>query len=424
MKLARYRIAAGGRDRERSLSVPAMGAAWVQFGDEVVVYADDADWSGLTARAASANLALEEQPAHVARERLHLVVQKGRLFQRAHPDVPIILDKGRYLLVDLDPGQATELNVGEVPCYTVRPLEDNFVAFDVRQPPAVRAAAIPWVQDLVDRVSLATFQADLEHLVAFPTRLSPTSHYDEASRFAEETFSAMGYEARRESITVGANSSHNVIATKPGTLGTTDLILVTAHLDSINGEDGAAGLAPGADDDGSGSAGVLEIARALKDRSGLHDLEFVLFGGEEQGLHGSRQYVAALDTATRARIRAVVNMDMIASLNTPTPPVTPTVTPTVLLEGATVSQAVIDGLAEAAATYTGLTVETSLNPHDSDHVSFIDADIPAVLTIEGADAVNEHVHTARDTLDRINFALALEVLRMNTAFVATSVGSV
>jgi Zn-dependent M28 family amino/carboxypeptidase len=217
------------------------------------------------------------------------------------------------------------------------------------------------------------------------------------------------------------SASHNVIATKPGTSATTDLVLVTVHLDSINGEHGAAAPAPGANDNGSGSAGALEIARALQDHSGLHDLEFVLFGGEEQRLHGSRQYVAALDAATRARIRAVVNTDMIASLNTPPPPLA--VTPTVLLEGAIVSQAVIDGLAEAATTYTGLRVQTSLNPHDSDHGSFIDADIPAVLTIEGADAANEHVHTARDTLDRIDFALALEVLRMNTAFVATSVGS-
>jgi hypothetical protein len=107
---------------------------------------------------------------------------------------------------------------------------------------------------------------------------------------------------------------------------------------------------------------VFEIGRALKDHQGMHDLGFVLFGGEEQSLRGSRQYVAALDAATRARVRAVVNMDRIASLNT--------AIPSVLLEGDVVSQAVIDGLAEAAATYTGLIVQTSLIPHDSDHVSF------------------------------------------------------
>jgi hypothetical protein len=44
--------------------------------------------------------------------------------------------------------------------------------------------------------------------------------------------------------------------------------------------------------------------------------------------------------------------------------------------------------------------------------------MPAVLTIEGADRTNDAIHSARDTLDRINFDLALEILRMNTAFVA------
>jgi hypothetical protein len=197
MKLARYRIAAEGRDRERSRSVPAAGAAWVQFGNEVAVFADDADWSGLAARAAHAGLDLEEQPAQVARERLHLVVQEGRLFQRAHPDVRVILDKGRYLLVDLDPGQAAAIDAGEVPSYAVRPVENNLVAFDVRRPPAVRAAAIPWVQELVDRLSRETFQADLEHLVSFPTRLSTTSYFDKASQWAEEQFGMLEYDVRR-----------------------------------------------------------------------------------------------------------------------------------------------------------------------------------------------------------------------------------
>ena len=98
--------------------------------------------------------------------------------------------------------------------------------------------------------------------------------------------------------------------------------------------------------------------------------------------------------------------------------------PTVLLEGAELSQSVIDGLAAAAATYTGLIVQTSLNPFNSDHVSFIENGMPAVLTIEGADGANDEIHTARDTLDHINFDLSLEILRMNTAFVAENLGRV
>ena len=130
----------------------------------------------------------------------------------------------------------------------------------------------------------------------------------------------------------------------------------------------------------------------------MHDLRFILFGGEEQGLFGSMHYVAGLSAAERSRISAAVNMDMIGSLNGPSP--------SVLLEGATVSQPVIDGLAEAAATYTGLTVETSLHPFNSDHVPFIDKGVPAVLTIEGADNTNHTVHSAADTIDEHQLRLA------------------
>jgi Zn-dependent M28 family amino/carboxypeptidase len=186
------------------------------------------------------------------------------------------------------------------------------------------------------------------------------------------------------------------------------MVLVTAHLDSINIEGGA--LAPGADDDGSGSAGTLEMARALRDKQSLHDLVFVLFGGEEQGLHGSKHFVRELTAIQRARVRAVVNMDMIGALNT--------AMPTVLLEGRPLSRHIIEALAKAAATYTTLAVETSLNAANSDHVSFLDMGLPAVLTIEGADSTNDNIHSGRDTIDRINAELAIEILRMNTALVA------
>ena len=193
------------------------------------------------------------------------------------------------------------------------------------------------------------------------------------------------------------------------------MVLVTAHLDSINIAGGAAAPAPGADDNGSGSAGLLAIARAITDHPAVHDLRLILFGGEEQGLFGSRHYVTSLPNPERQRIRAVVNMDMIGTLNSPTP--------TVLLEGAEISQTVINGLAEAAATYTTLTVQTSLTPFNSDHVPFIQKGIAAVLTIEGTDGANTNIHSANDTLQFINHDLALDILRMNVAFVAQLLGN-
>jgi Zn-dependent M28 family amino/carboxypeptidase len=84
---------------------------------------------------------------------------------------------------------------------------------------------------------------------------------------------------------------------------------------------------------------------------------------------------------------------------------------------------VIDGLAAQAATYTDLSVQTSLSPFASDHVPFIEAGLPGVLTIEGSDHANDRVHTAADTFDHIDLGLACQILRMNIAYVASLAAS-
>ena len=393
----------------------AIGTRSFRFGDVLFHMTGELRWSGLAKSARSQGATLKRLPHDTPCERLLMVVQKGRLFQQAHPDVPVLLDKGRYLVVDLDPRKAKKWDQGDCPCFAIRPLPESEVVFDAPEPRASRSAALPWVKALTDRIVRAPFEADLKRLVAFPNRFSTSTNYSDAAKLVRTQLKDMGFQTRLQSITVGGAASMNVIADKVGKGPLPrGVVIVGAHLDSINIAGGPAALAPGADDDGSGSAGVLSIARALKDHDAVHDLRLILFGGEEQGLFGSRQYVSSLSTVQSKRIRAVVHMDMIATLNA-TPP-------TVLLEGSGLSQPVINGLADAAATYTTLKVQTSLHPFNSDHVSFLNANIPAVLTIEGTDDANSNIHSANDTLVHINFDLALEILKMNLAFVALSIG--
>jgi hypothetical protein len=399
----------------------ALGAvSSLKFGDDTVYCGAGESWGEFKERAGRAQIAVREHPEEIDRERLHVVIQKGRLFQREHPDIPVLVDKGRFLLVDLEPKHARKIGKSDVPCFSVQPIaalratkarSRRRVVFE-----SARVAAAPpdpVIQQVVNRISRQSYEADLSQLVGFNTRNSISPQYAAACDFVDRQLAALGYTTSRQAIEIDGSPSQNVIASRSGSgPGSRGEVLVSAHLDSISLEGNAASPAPGADDDGSGSAGVIEMARALKDHHGHHDLKLVLFGGEEQGLFGSKQFVGALTAAARAKIRVVVHMDMIGSLNSSSP--------TVLLEGAVVSQAEIDGLAAAAATYTGLSVQTSLNPFNSDHVPFIRKNVPAVLTIEGTDDANHAIHSPRDTIDRINFDLALEILRMNTAFVADS----
>jgi hypothetical protein len=398
--------------RERRDRLQDLGVPWVQFGDDVVLLAGDDESPALRTRARSAGVEASALIDPSSRENLYIVTQIGRLFQRQHPDVNVLYDRGRYLVVELDPDRAAAIAKQPESDFKVRPLEENSVVFDVKRGTAARIARIDSIQVLVNSIERSSVESNLNHLVSYPTRYSTSSHYADAAAWARDQLLSFGYATRLNPVSMEGGTTQNVIAHRDGTGSSPrDLVLVTAHLDSINLDDRPAGPAPGADDNGSGSAGVLEIARVLKDQAGVHDLQLILFGGEEEGLFGSLHHVAQLAPADRERLRAVVNMDMIGTLNTPTP--------AVLLEGADVSRGLIDGLAAAAATYTGLTIQVSLDPFGSDHMPFINNGLAAVLTIEGTDQANENEHTANDTLDHINYELMLEILRMNTAFIAS-----
>ena len=386
-------------------------STWARFGAEVIVLGDERGWATVQAAARRGGFRLGPEVLRARRDRLHVVVQHGRQFQQHHPRTPILVDRGRFLLVELDRPRARQIARAHPTCYGIIPLRDRQVVFDVADRAAFKTARNSAVQALIARLSRQTLEATLTHLTSFSTRLSTSAQYQQVSTWTRKTLGDLGYRVRFQKVAVGRKSSRNVIAERRGQApdGSGGVVVVTAHLDSVNLAGGADAPAPGADDNGSGSAGLLEMARILADFDGRHDLRFILFGGEEQGLFGSRRYVGTLSTAERARIQAVVNMDMIGSLNSSTR--------SVLLEGAPVARRVMDGLTRAAATYTALTVERSLNPFASDHVPFIDAGVAAVLTIEGADNANTAIHSERDTLDEITYDFALEILRMIVAFV-------
>src|SRR5262245_40711704 len=155
------------------------GVSLLKFGEDMVYCGTGKPWGNFKDRASRARLAVREHPKEIDRERLHVVIQKGRLFQREHPEVPVLFDKGRFLLVDLAPSRARKMGNRDVPCFAVRPVDAliatkahgrHRVVFDT----AARAAGTPdpTIQNLVDRISRKSFEADLMRLVQFNTRNS------------------------------------------------------------------------------------------------------------------------------------------------------------------------------------------------------------------------------------------------------------
>ncbi|MGH2699525.1 MAG: M28 family metallopeptidase [Actinomycetota bacterium] len=105
---------------------------------------------------------------------------------------------------------------------------------------------------------------------------------------------------------VAERSTRNLIAERRGE--SDDVVMVGAHLDSVL--DG-----PGINDNGSGSASILELAIALADVPTSEGVRFAFWSAEELGLIGSEHYVGGLSEAERDRITAYLNFDMVASPN-------------------------------------------------------------------------------------------------------------
>ena len=107
----------------------------------------------------------------------------------------------------------------------------------------------------------------------------------------------------------GKRSSRNVI-TVPESRGGSPLVVVGAHLDSVP-------EGPGVNDNGSGSAAVLDAALVLADafHRAPANVQFAFWGAEERGLVGSRHHVGALTEDERRNIGVYINLDMVGSPN-------------------------------------------------------------------------------------------------------------
>lgn len=137
-------------------------------------------------------------------------------------------------------------------------------------------------------------------------RAAGTSGYAESAAYVAQVLSAAGYSVVRQRCTTCTYSSdENIIATWAGS--SPDTIMLGAHLDGVR-------AGPGIEDNGSGAAALLEIARAVAaSRPGFtRTLTFAWWAEEELGMHGSRHYV---NTTGVGRIDTYVGMDMIAGTN-------------------------------------------------------------------------------------------------------------
>jgi hypothetical protein len=222
-------------------------------------------------------------------------------------------------------------------------------------------------------------------------------------------FVGLGLETALEPVLYQGQTYYNVVGVHAGATRPDDVYLVGAHYDSVNN--------PGADDNASGVAAVMELARVMTQYQFDATLVFVAFDREEQGLHGAYAYTAAHDTS---KILGMLSLDMIAY----NPPGTHH-DKVRFYDSNGVGRIKAD-LATAFASYSGgLATVDSGKINASDHYPFERVGVDAALVIEYNVWSNPHYHKATDaveTLNYIDYAYATKVTRGVMGYLATAVG--
>lgn len=177
----------------------------------------------------------------------------------------------------------------------------------VQAAPASRTAAAP-------DIPVANVKAHLTQLQSIATanggnRAHGRAGYKASVDYVKAKLDAAGYTTALQQFTSGGATGYNLIADWPG--GDPNQVLMAgSHLDSVTS--GA-----GINDNGSGSAAVLETALAVSRAQLTPDkhLRFAWWGAEELGLIGSKYYVNNLGATERAKLDGYLNFDMIGSPN-------------------------------------------------------------------------------------------------------------
>jgi aminopeptidase S len=163
-------------------------------------------------------------------------------------------------------------------------------------------------------ISVTNTKAHLDQFQSIATnnggnRYTGRPGYKASADWVKAKLDAAGYITTLQSFSTSVGTSYNVIAEWPHG-DANHVVMAGAHLDSVSS-------GPGINDNGSGSAGVLEtaLAYAAGGQTPRNRLRFGFWGAEELGLLGSKYYVNNLPAAERDKIELYLNFDMIASPN-------------------------------------------------------------------------------------------------------------
>ena len=308
------------------------------------------------------------------------------------------------------------------------PLTPARAAPDTKPQPAQRASALPALTSEEVELS-AALRADVGQLTGLTCPSAKSGKARGCGRNSDAVWElaevadwlgaqleGAGYSVSRQGIELPGTTVLNLDVGVPGGYRGGELVVVGAHYDAVTGS-------PGADDNASGVAGVLALARSFKGRRHQRSLRFVLFVNEEPPHFqtpsmGSFQYAKALSEAGR-KVYAMLSLESIGyysdaprSQSFPTAAMAeahPAIGNFIGVVGDERSRPLVTKAADLMRRHASLPVEHHVLPVGapgvdlSDHWAFGEFGYPAAMLTDTANFRNPHYHKATDTADTLDY---------------------
>jgi len=269
----------------------------------------------------------------------------------------------------------------------------------------------PKIQSFVNQVNSADLKFFVTYLSGEASSLitrqaqsvSGNTGVGAAQTWLQQQFTSFGFSVTTQSFRTGYSS--NVVATLTGKTSPNKLVLVTAHYDSRGPNVGSTTeRAPGANDNGSGTGALLQLAKLISTNKITFGYTVVLiaFSGEEQGLYGSA-YSAQQYKNAGADIVAVLNADMIAYRS-------PSESPQLAFVSRSSTLTLNTLLLNISRTYvpTGLTFGTT-TACCTDHSSFYNQGFAATSYFErNGNIADPQYHKSGDLVNRAGYDIELQ----------------
>ncbi len=266
------------------------------------------------------------------------------------------------------------------------------------------------IVSMIENVDTNLYLQNLQHLQDYGTRNAYSAQGVQAQNWIRTQFENLGYSTQLFDFSMPSGpASDDVLATKTGSLYPEEYVLLGGHYDSYS----YSGNAPGADDDGTGTCGVLEAARVMAGYDFDRTIIFCCWSGEEYGLYGSSAY-AAWAESQGMNILGYFNIDMCGYRYPGEPIHSDMIAPSS-------AQPLVDFYESVCSLYLPdfLIEPGSLSGGDSDHTSFNNHGYMGIFPFEDSQHYSPYIHTSNDLI-----GTSVNSLEMAMKFTQASIASV